>query len=55
MLDFTAAVTEWFQEMVYEAWVWFTRLNQQEWMVLLAVVACVGFLCMRGLSSKGHV
>lgn len=31
---------------------WFLRLDRQEWLVVLIVGTCFGFLCMRGLGSK---
>lgn len=31
---------------------WLFSLNQEEWMLLLAIVAGCGFLCMRGLGSR---
>lgn len=41
--------------MLHETWVWFNGLNQQEWIALLAVVAGLGFLCMRGFSGRGNI
>lgn len=38
-----------------ETWIWFNRLNQQEWIALLAVVAGLGFMCMRGFSGRGNI
>jgi len=43
------------QSMFHETWVWFNRLNQQEWIAMLAVVAALGFLCMRGFSGRGNL
>ena len=40
---------------LHETWIWFNRLDQQEWIALLAVVAGVGFLCMRGFSGRGNI
>lgn len=31
---------------------WFDRLDRQEWVVVLVVVMCFGFLCLRGLGSR---
>jgi hypothetical protein len=36
-----------------ETWGWFNKLQQDEWVALLAVVACLGFLCMRGFNTRG--
>jgi len=33
-------------------WDWLFLLNQEEWMLLLAIVAVCGFLCMRGFGSR---
>ena len=41
--------------MLHETWVWFNKLDQQEWIALLAVVAGLGFLCMRGFSGRGNI
>ena len=49
------AVFDWFQEQLHETWVWFNRLSQDEWLALLAVVACLGFLCMRGYRGRGNI
>ena len=40
---------------IHETWVWFNRLDQQEWIALLAVVAALGFLCMRGFAGRGNM
>ena len=40
---------------LHETWVWFNRLDQQEWIALLAVGAGIGFLCMRGFSGRGNI
>ena len=40
---------------LHETWIWFNRLDQQEWIALLAVVAGLGFLCMRGFSGRGNL
>jgi hypothetical protein len=38
---------------VFESfWDWLFLLNHQEWMLLLAIVAAAGFLCMRGFGSR---
>ena len=33
-------------------WDWLFLLNHEEWMLLLAIVAVCGFLCMRGFGSR---
>jgi len=43
------------QSTLHETWIWFNRLNQQEWVALLAIVAGLGFLCMRGFSGRGNI
>ena len=40
---------------LHETWVWFTRLNHEEWMALLAIGALLGFLCMRGMKGRGNI
>ena len=44
-----------FQGMLNETWNWFNSLHYQEWFLLLGIVASVGFLCMRGFSSRGRI
>lgn len=41
--------------MIHDTWVWFNGLNQQEWLVLLALTAGLGFLCMRGFKGRGTI
>ena len=36
-----------------EVWQWFDTLSQTEWMVLLGIVAALGFLCMKGFTHRG--
>lgn len=43
------------QMLLHETWVWLNHLDKQEWMALLAVVAGLGFLCMRGFSGRGNL
>jgi hypothetical protein len=38
-----------------EIWRWFNTLSQHEWMVLLGIVAALGFLCMRGFAHRGNL
>ena len=41
-------------EFLGDVWRWFTLLNREEWMILLAIVAGCGFLCMRGFGSRSE-
>ncbi len=54
-MNFADDITGWIREIIHDAWIWFARLNQEEWIALLMVVACLGFVCMRGLTSKGQM
>lgn len=54
-MDFLITINHWLDAAVDETWGWFESLSQQEWIALLSVVACLGFLCMRGFSSRGHI
>jgi hypothetical protein len=36
-----------------ETWRWFSTLSQQEWMVILGIIAALGFLCMRNFTQRG--
>lgn len=33
-------------------WDWFCALSREEWVVVLAVVSVLGFLCMLGYGSR---
>jgi hypothetical protein len=35
-----------------ETWRWFSGLNREEWLVLLAFVCACGFLSLRGMTSR---
>jgi hypothetical protein len=35
-----------------QVWSWFSGLNREEWLVLLAVVCACGFLSLRGMQSR---
>lgn len=35
-----------------DVWGWFSRLTREEWVVVLAVVSVLGFLCMLGYGSR---
>lgn len=38
--------------MINQAFRWLEHLNMQEWTLVLAGVAVVGFLCLRGFGSR---
>lgn len=54
-MEYIDQATDVIQSLLHEAWVWFNQLDKQEWMVLLALVAGLGFLCMRGFSGRGNI
>jgi hypothetical protein len=35
-----------------DVWLWFTTLNHEEWLVLMAVVCACGFLALLGYRSR---
>jgi len=35
-----------------DVWNWFHQLTREEWVVVLAVVSVLGFLCMLGYGSR---
>ena len=35
-----------------DVWDWFSRLSREEWVIVLAVVSVLGFLCMLGYGSR---
>jgi hypothetical protein len=43
----------WFAGVKGETWRWVSTLSQQEWMVLLGIVAALGFLCMKTFTHRG--
>jgi hypothetical protein len=43
----------WGQDLFQDTWHWFSTLSKHEWMVLLAIVAALGFLCLRGFTQRG--
>lgn len=47
-----AGIWEFVRHMFSSGWHWFLRLDRQEWVAVLVVGTCFGFLCMRGLGSK---
>ncbi len=46
-------VQAWLLGMKGQTWQWFSTLSQQEWMVVLGIIAALGFLCMRGFTQRG--
>ena len=46
------SVGRWFTGGVNDAWRWVCSLNHQEWLLLLAITAAAGFMCMRGFGSR---
>lgn len=47
-MHYADTLSQWFQATLNASWSWFNRLNHQEWLVLLALTAVSGLLCMRG-------
>lgn len=39
---------------LHDTWAWFNNLNRDEWLIVLTVVCVMGFLCLRGHSSRAH-
>ena len=54
-MDFIEPIEDVLQSVFRETWNWFNSLNQEEWIALLAVVAALGFLCMRGFSNRSNI
>ena len=48
----TELMSTWFSTSVNGTWHWFNALSREEWMVVLAVGAAGGFLCLRGMGIK---
>lgn len=46
------AIFSWFGSATGETWNWFNSLSREEWVVVLGVGAALGFLCMRGLTTR---
>jgi hypothetical protein len=44
----------WLGEMYTSSWSWLEGLDRAGWLVLLAVGAGFGFLCMRGYGSRNN-
>ena len=47
-------VMDFFQGILNDTWRWFALLTREEWIVVLAVAASLGFLCMRGFGSRSN-
>lgn len=35
-----------------DVWTWFNMLTREEWLVVLALVSVLGFLCLLGYGSR---
>ena len=44
-------LNEWAVTLTGETWRWFAGLTREEWLIVLAAVTAIGFLCMRGYGS----
>jgi hypothetical protein len=42
----------WIKAGIHGGWAWVTGLNNQEWILLLAITSAAGFMCMRGFGSR---
>ena len=47
-------VMDFFMSYLNDVWRWFTLLSREEWLVVLAIAAACGFLCMRGFGSRNE-
>jgi len=54
-MGFLEQAADGMQSLLNETWNWFNCLNRQEWIAVLAIVAGLGFLCMRGFSGRGNI
>jgi hypothetical protein len=52
MGKFFDRISEYFAYLFDSVRGWLFLLNHEEWMLLLAIVAGCGFLCMRGMGSR---
>lgn len=52
MSAFIDRLSDRFGEYVDELWNWFNVLTREEWLVVLALVSVLGFLCMLGYGSR---
>lgn len=55
IMGILTAIGDWIHAVVSETWNWFSGLHYQEWFVVLGIVAGLGFLCMRGFSTRDRV
>jgi len=53
-MNFFNAINQRISVVLNEGWNWFAGLHQEEWFVLLGIVAGFGFLCMRGFGNQGR-
>jgi hypothetical protein len=52
-MNYVYEAQAWLAGLKGETWRWFSALSQQEWMVLLGIVAVLGFLCMKSFTQRG--
>jgi hypothetical protein len=52
MSAFIDTISEWIGDYVGDLWGWFNILTREEWLVVLALVSVLGFLCMLGYGSR---
>ncbi len=52
MQDMYAQSVRWVQSLWYDGAWWFHHLDRQEWLVVLGLVTCLGFSCLRGYGSR---
>lgn len=38
-----------------DAWAWFNSLTRDEWMIVLAITAALGFSCMFGFGNRKNL
>ncbi len=50
-----ASIGDWIHSSFLSTWNWLNQLSYQEWFLLLGIIAALGFLCMRGYGSRGHL
>ncbi len=52
-MEYIYEAQAWLTNLQMETWKWFSALTQQEWMVVLGIVAGLGFLCMKNFKTRG--
>ena len=52
MAEYIYWTKHWIVSRLQDGWVLLDGLDRQEWFVLLACAAAIGFLCMRGYGSR---